>query len=74
MDDIDHFQDQDIFQQGSVLQNFNKILRKHNSACMKCKDCLPLQSAADRAPGPAVTPKRPVIIGHFEHCSCPVSD
>lgn len=37
-------------------------------------ESLPLQSAADRAPVPAVTPIRPAMFGQRKHCCCPVSD
>lgn len=33
----------------------------------KLVEIIPLQSAADRAPLPAVTPIRPAILGHLKH-------
>lgn len=64
MVDIDRSQDPDIYQRDNVLkvrvlsQLFELPQQYHK----------PLQSAADLAPEPAVTPNLPAIVGHLEHC------
>lgn len=65
--DTNHSRDRDIYQPDSVLQLIGFSILENFDFIVGCV-YKPLQSAADLAPGPAVTPILPVMTGHFEHC------